>query len=64
MAQDNEFLVEIAVKEPQARRDQGENGGEKGGAGAGAKRGDLPVLDLIEGQSDGESDNRGGRFLL
>lgn len=67
---DKEFLVEMRLRnlEPgetkgkavQTRDGEDEDEQEQGEA---AVR-DLPVLDLIENQSDGESDNEDERFLL
>jgi len=65
---DKEFLVEMRLRnlEPEGA---GGKAAEKKKEGEGAEEEetgvrDLPVLDLIENQSDGESDNEGERFLL
>ena len=66
---DKEFLVEMRLRnlEPEAtkgkmveKKEQQEREQEQKEE---AVR-DLPVLDLIENQSDGESDNEEERFLL
>jgi len=65
---DKEFLVEMRLRnlEPEGtegkaveKKKEGEGEGEEE---TGVR--DLPVLDLIENQSDGESENEGERFLL
>ena len=68
---DKEFLVKMELRnlepgETRAKAMQTGNGeGEEDEQeqGEAAVR-DLPVLDLIENQSDGESDNEDERFLL
>lgn len=63
---DKEFLVEMRLRnlEPEgtggkaAEKKKEEEGEEETGVQ------DLPALDLIENQSDGESDNEGEQFLL
>ena len=65
---DKEFLVEMRLRnlEPEGtggkaveKKKEGEVEVEEE-----AEVRDLPVLDLVENQSDGESDNEGERFLL
>ena len=66
---DKEFLVEMRLRnlEPEEAKEKNaekkeERGKEREQEEAGVQ--DLPVLDLIENQSDGESDNEDERFLL
>jgi len=68
---DKEFLVEMRLRnlDPEETRAKamqtgnGEGEEDEQEQGEAAVR-DLPVLDLIENQSDGESDNEDERFLL
>jgi len=62
---DKEFLVEMRLRnlEPEETKEKMvEKKEEQEQEEAGVR--DLPVLDLIENQSDGESDNEEERFLL
>lgn len=66
---DKEFLVEMRLRnlEPEEAKEKNaekkeERVKEREQEEAGVQ--DLPVLDLIENQSDGESDNEDERFLL
>jgi len=71
---DKEFLVEMRLRnlEPETKGktveekegDEHEHEHEQGDEQGEAAVRDLPVLDLIENQSDGESDNEEERFLL
>lgn len=67
---DKEFLVEMRLRNlelEEAREKQAEKAEEREREEQGqgeAPVQDLPVLDLIENQSDGESDNEEERFLL
>ena len=58
---DKEFLVEMRLRnlDPEGKVAEKKKEGEEE---TGVR--DLPVMDLIENQSDGESDNEGERFLL
>ena len=60
---DKEFLVEMRLRnlDPEGKAAEKKKEGE-GEEETGVR--DLPVMDLIENQSDGESDNEGERFLL
>ena len=62
---DKEFLVEMRLRnlEPEETRGKSVEKREEQEQDEAAVR-DLPVLDLIENQSDGESDNEEERFLL
>jgi len=61
---DKEFLVEMRLRnlEPEDTKGKAVEKKKEGGEEAAVR--DLPVLDLIENQSDGESDNEEERFLL
>ena len=67
---DKEFLVEMRLRNlelEEAREKQAEKAEEREREEQGqgeAPVQDLPVLDLIENQSDGDSDNEEERFLL
>lgn len=58
---DKEFLVEMRLRNLEPEEKTAEKKKEEEGEAAVR---DLPVLDLIENQSDGESDNEEERFLL
>lgn len=62
---DKEFLVEMRLRnlEPEEKKERMAEKKEEQGQEEAAVR-DLPVLDLIENQSDGDSDNEEERFLL
>jgi hypothetical protein len=62
---DKEFLVEMRLRnlEPEENKEKTEEKKEEQEQEEAAVR-DLPVLDLIENESDGESDNEEERFLL
>ena len=62
---DKEFLVEMRLRnlEPEENKEKVVEKKVEEGEEEAAVR-DLPVLDLIENQSDGESDNEDERFLL
>jgi hypothetical protein len=62
---DKEFLVEMRLRNLEPEETKGktvEKRGEQEQKEEAVR--DLPVLDLIENQSDGESDNEEERFLL
>ena len=66
---DKEFLVEMRLRNLEPEANKNKTVEEKEGEGEGEEQEeaavrDLPVLDLIENQSDGESDNEEERFLL
>jgi len=64
---DKEFLVEMRLRNlelEESREKQAEKKEEREQEQEEAPVQDLPVLDLIENQSDGESDNEEERFLL
>ena len=63
---DKEFLVEMRLRnlEPEGTEGRAVEKKKEGDGGEETGVQDLPVLDLIENQSDGESDNEGERFLL
>jgi hypothetical protein len=64
---DKEFLVEMRLRNlelEEAREKLAEKKEEREQEQGEAPVQDLPVLDLIENQSDGESDNEEERFLL
>lgn len=62
---DKEFLVEMRLRNLEPEGAEGKTmEKKKGEKKEEAVVRDLPVLDLIENQSDGESDNEGERFLL
>ena len=63
---DKEFLVEMRLRnlEPEGTEGKAVEKKQEGEGEEEAEVRDLPVLDLIENQSDGESDNEGERFLL
>lgn len=62
---DKEFLVEMRLRnlDPEENKEKMEEKKEEQEQEEAAVR-DLPVLDLIENESDGESDNEEERFLL
>lgn len=64
---DKEFLVEMRLRnlEPEETKEKTvEKKEEQEEQKEAPVQEDLPVLDLIENQSDGESDNEEERFLL
>ena len=62
---DKEFLVEMRLRNLEPEGAEGKAAEKKEGEGEEETEvRDLPVLDLIENQSDGDSDNEGEQFLL